>query len=688
MTDENNKLLNYKYEIFPTSPQRRQLGKILKHSKIQWNKAVTIRKKLKSALISGQIEYVLNTCLSLEKKNWQAERNRAIKKFQAQNSEFSALDFENAARLYDLANIVGKVLKVESKHLDLDILAEELTEKFESELAEWKKAKQSGEKKLPKRAVFWQLMRAINHHAGFAAKQYMDKSFKSPDNMALSTIRFNISGSANSVRWNQAVSPKKGQRKYGATGEPQYKRREEGFAFPIPKSDQGKFGKIIRKKSNKSGYQIYLNALPDGMRWIDLAYHREIPKGSKIKQLTINNKAGRFFAVFSLEVPASTWMIASAQAGWRAGIDPGAATALTVALKNSVNGELRHWAINYQILEKGLEKLEAMQQKLSRMNGPSRKRTEAEIEEALNEYKSKRSFLKLPVEQQEKELARKRKKLETLHVKQESSKRWRRWSKRVSAMQLNFANQRSDILHKISRALAEGCDLIGIGNWEPEKEVSYRKKLRAAQKKVKQGIAGAAQELETIKLEKSKQGPKGAKKKRRGARDRSIATLRRLVKEKADRASISARTEVNEAGSTYTCSVCGKDTGPHGDLSIREWRCKECNTLHKRDLNSGFNILKKTENELGFGAAQAPARVRETEPESIAARTMTQGATAQPGGNSGFRATESIGRGSSFLVKHADSSFSAFGDAIPKALKSLQDMGIAHIEAVGKIAPG
>ena len=507
----------------------------------------------------------MKACLESEKANWQAERRKAIEKFQAKHGLGA---FDEAARLYDLFQIAGKTIEIKPEHLDLNLLVSELKQKYQTELDAWQKAKAMGDKKRPKRAVFWQLLRAINNHAGFAAKQFMDQSFESPDNMALANVRANISGYKNSIRWNQAVSPKKGQRAYGATGEPQYKRRMDGFTYPIPQKKQRQFEEIIRKKRRKFGNQIYINVLPEGMRWIDLVYHREIPPGSIVKQITINNKAGRYFAVFSLEVPVAAWQIASADKGWRAGIDPGAETALTIALANSETGELRHLAVHYEILDKGLEKLEKMQQALALKKGPTRKRTTAEINAEIGRLKNKKSFLKLSVAVQEKEIKKLWRRLESTHIRQEASKRWLRWSKRVSTLQMRFANQRADLLHKISRVLTEGCDLVAMGNWEPEREVSFRKKLRAAHKKVKQGIEGAQQELDAIINEKSKQGPKGARKKRRGARDRSIASLRRLVMEKAERASITALTEIKEAGTTFTCSTCGEDTGPHGDLSV------------------------------------------------------------------------------------------------------------------------
>lgn len=665
-------LLNYKYEIFPTLPQRVQLNKILRGTKIQWNKAVTIRRKLKTALNSSQLKYVIETCLSSVKSNTQGKRSAAIKK------KYPDLDSDSAAKLYaaklyDVSNLIGKVLEPGQKYLDINLLADELKAKHNAELAERKKAKKAGvdKKKLPKLTVYWQMMRTINRYAGFAAKTFMDNSFESPKGMAISTIRFNVSGSGKSaVRWNRAVNPPTPkQRAYGATGEPQYKRRCEGFTYQNTAKDN-----LIREK-RRSEFSIFINALPDGMRGLDMAYHRPIPEDSKIKQLTIKERAGRYFAVLSAEVPESAWQIVPMQAGWHAGIDPGAQTALTVALKNSKNGELRHLAIHYEFLEESLSKLEKLGQALSLKQGPRRKRTEEEINTALEKFASKSSIKKLPEAEKEKEIDKKRKRLEKTMVFTENgpSKRWRCWSQRVSALQFKIANRRADVLHKISRALAEGCDVIGIGHWEPIKEVSYRKELKKLKKEVRQGTEGAAEALKSHLDEKTKQGPKGSKKRRRGGRDRSIATLRSLIEEKAKRASIYALPNVNEAYSTVTCSSCGERTGPKKDLSVREWRCEKCNTLHHRDLNSAFNILETTETEIA--AAQAVAR--ETEP--TVTRTIVQGATGQTGRKPYLRATGYSGRGDTFFNEHADIALpNLWNEEVPGALKSLIQMKIVR----------
>lgn len=49
---------------------------------------------------------------------------------------------------------------------------------------------------------------------------------------------------------------------------------------------------------------------------------------------------------------------------------------------------------------------------------------------------------------------------------------------------------------------------------------------------------------------------------------------------------------VGEAFTTRACSGCGSITGPAGrtGLSVRVWRCSECDAEHDRDINSAINI--------------------------------------------------------------------------------------------------
>ncbi len=49
--------------------------------------------------------------------------------------------------------------------------------------------------------------------------------------------------------------------------------------------------------------------------------------------------------------------------------------------------------------------------------------------------------------------------------------------------------------------------------------------------------------------------------------------------------------------SSKTCSECGYQIDKL-DLSIREWICPDCDSVHDRDINASINILKRGESEL------------------------------------------------------------------------------------------
>lgn len=51
---------------------------------------------------------------------------------------------------------------------------------------------------------------------------------------------------------------------------------------------------------------------------------------------------------------------------------------------------------------------------------------------------------------------------------------------------------------------------------------------------------------------------------------------------------------VNERGTTKTCSNCGYINSPGLHLGIRSWVCPDCGVTHDRDGNAGLNILSRT----------------------------------------------------------------------------------------------
>lgn len=80
---------------------------------------------------------------------------------------------------------------------------------------------------------------------------------------------------------------------------------------------------------------------------------------------------------------------------------------------------------------------------------------------------------------------------------------------------------------------------------------------------------------------------------------------------------------------SQVCSTCGIKDGPK-PLSVREWTCQECGTVHDRDINAAKNIRAAGQADR-LNACGAPVRRASVPAQRREAGSHQKGLTAQAG---------------------------------------------------------
>jgi len=137
----------------------------------------------------------------------------------------------------------------------------------------------------------------------------------------------------------------------------------------------------------------------------------------------------------------------------------------------------------------------------------------------------------------------------------------------IAKLHAKVANARADFQHKLALSLVQRFDHIVVGN------------------------------VSATKLAKTRMA--------KSVYDASWSSFRNKLQYKAI-AHGALFQEVDERGSTQTCSACGSKastTRPRGiaGLRIREWTCSDCGVTHDRDVNAAKNILRCGRASLAVG---------------------------------------------------------------------------------------
>ena len=143
-----------------------------------------------------------------------------------------------------------------------------------------------------------------------------------------------------------------------------------------------------------------------------------------------------------------------------------------------------------------------------------------------------------------------------LSRKTKGSSNWEKARVQVARLHEHVANQRQDMLHKLSTEIIRQNDVICIEDLAPKNMVRNHKLARSIS-------------------------------------DASWGEFRRQLEYKANWYGKCIVAVDRFYPSSQLCSVCGAQWPGTKDLKVRQWECPECGVIHNRDHNAAINILNE-----------------------------------------------------------------------------------------------